>query len=44
LGGQDHPLAAIGYLSGAIAGPIWTIWFGRFFLAEMAPAALAGAT
>ena len=44
LGGQDHPLAAIGYLSGAIAGPIWTIWFGRLLLAEKVPAALAGAT
>ena len=41
LGGQDHPLAAIGYLSGTIAGPIWTIWFGRLMLAEQVTA-LAG--
>lgn len=44
LGGQDHPLAAIGYLSGAIAGPIWVIWFGRLLLAEGVSAALAGTT
>jgi len=32
LGGQEHPLAASGYLIGAIAGPIWAIWLGRLLL------------
>lgn len=42
LGGQEHPLAAIGYLAGAIVGPIWTIWFGRLLLAKEVVVALVG--
>ncbi len=31
--GQQHPLVMIGFLIGAIAGPIWAIWLGRLLLA-----------
>lgn len=30
--GQQHPLVMIGFLIGAIAGPIWAIWLGRLLL------------
>jgi len=30
--GQQHPLVMIGFLIGAIAGPIWAIWLGRMLL------------
>ena len=29
LSGPQHPLAAIGFLVGAIASPVWAIWLGR---------------
>lgn len=32
LGGQDHPLAAIGGLTALICYPIWAVWFGRILL------------
>lgn len=32
LGGQEHPLALIGFLLGSVAGPIWAIWLGRLLL------------
>lgn len=28
-GGQNHPLAVIGFLTNAISVPIWTIWMGN---------------
>ncbi|MDX1612769.1 MAG: hypothetical protein R3300_00590 [Candidatus Promineifilaceae bacterium] len=31
-GGQEHPLAAVGFLIGAVAVPIWSIWLGRLLL------------
>ncbi len=33
LGGQEHPLTAIGGLTAVICYPIWAIWFGRILLA-----------
>jgi hypothetical protein len=33
LGGEQHPLAAAGYLVGFIAGIGWTAWLARFLLA-----------
>ncbi len=33
LGGQEHPLAAIGGLTAVVCYPIWAIWFGRILLA-----------
>lgn len=42
IGGQQHPLAAIGYLSSVLTGPIWAIWLGRVLLkGEIAFASLA---
>jgi hypothetical protein len=32
LGGQEHPLTAIGGLIAAICYPIWATWFGRILL------------
>ncbi len=32
IGGQEHPLAAIGFLVGLIGGVIWPISMGRLFL------------
>ena len=32
LGGQEHPLSAIGGLIAAIGYPIWAVWFGRILL------------
>jgi hypothetical protein len=32
LGGQEHPLTAIGGLTAVICYPIWAIWFGRIVL------------
>jgi hypothetical protein len=29
LSGPQHPLAAIGFLVGAVASPAWAIWLGR---------------
>lgn len=29
LGGQEHPLAAVGFLVAAVAGPLWTFWLAR---------------
>ncbi len=36
-GGQEHPLAAIGFLVGLIGGVIWPIWIGRLFLSGAIP-------
>lgn len=33
LGGQEHPLTAIGGLAAGVCYPIWAIWFGRMLLA-----------
>lgn len=33
LGGQEHPLVAIGGLTAVIFYPIWAIWFGQMLLA-----------
>jgi hypothetical protein len=30
--GQENPLVMIGFLIGAIAGPVWAIWLGRMIL------------
>lgn len=30
--GPQNPLVAIGFLIGAIAGPVWAIWLGRMLL------------
>ncbi len=32
LGGWENPLAALGYLVGALSGPAWAIWFGKLLL------------
>jgi hypothetical protein len=32
LGGQQHPLAAGGYLLSVLTGPVWAIWLGRLLL------------
>ena len=32
LGGQQHPLAAVGGLTAVICYPIWAVWFGRLLL------------
>lgn len=32
LAGQQHPLVMIGFLIGAVTGPIWAIWLGRMLL------------
>jgi MFS family permease len=31
--GQENPLVMIGFLIGAVTGPIWAIWLGRLLLA-----------
>jgi hypothetical protein len=33
MAGQENPLVMIGFLIGAVAGPIWAIWLGRLLLA-----------
>lgn len=33
LGGEQHPLAAIGYVAGFIAGMVWAGWLSRYLLA-----------
>ncbi|NJN53805.1 MAG: hypothetical protein HC804_03030 [Anaerolineae bacterium] len=38
LGGQEHPLAAIGGLTAVIIYPIFAIWFGRILLSGLTPA------
>lgn len=37
LGGQQHPLAATGYLTSIITGLAWTIWLGRLLLSNRMP-------
>jgi hypothetical protein len=32
LEGPQHPLAAVGFLFGAIAMPVWAFWLGRLWL------------
>ena len=32
LGGQEHPLAAIGGLITVVCYPAWAVWFGRLLL------------
>ncbi len=32
IGGQQHPLALVGFLAAFILGPIWAIWLGRVLL------------
>jgi MFS family permease len=32
MAGQENPLVIIGFLIGAVIGPIWTIWLGRILL------------
>jgi len=32
LRGPEHPLAAVGFLFGAIAVPVWAFWLGRLWL------------
>ncbi len=34
IGGQKHPMAAIGFVINAVAVPIWAIWLGRLILTE----------
>lgn len=31
LGGQQHPLAAIGFVAAFVAVPVWCLWLGRLF-------------
>jgi hypothetical protein len=38
LGGQQHPLAAVGGLTAVICYPIWAVWFGRLLLRGRVPA------
>lgn len=43
LGGWENPLAALGYLVGALTGPVWAIWLGRLLLdGRLATVAMAG--
>ena len=32
VGGPQHPLAMVGFLTTALVGPVWAIWFGRLLL------------
>jgi len=32
LGGQQHPVAALGFAITFIGGPIWAIWLGRLLM------------
>jgi hypothetical protein len=32
LGGQQHPLAMLGFITAAFIGPVWAIWLGRLLL------------
>jgi hypothetical protein len=32
LGGDQHLLAALGFLVGVVASPLWSIWLGRLLL------------
>lgn len=41
LGGQEHPLAAAGFIAAAVAGPVWTFWLARL-LANSHPALRLG--
>jgi hypothetical protein len=38
LGGQQHPLAAVGGLTAVICYPVWAVWFGRLLLSGRVPA------
>ena len=38
LGGQQHPLAAVGGLTAVICFPNWAVWFGRLLLSGRVPA------
>jgi hypothetical protein len=38
LGGQQHPLAAVGGLTAVICYPVWAIWLGRLLLSGRVPA------
>jgi hypothetical protein len=38
LGGQQHPLAAVGGLGAVICYPVWAVWFGRLLLSGRVPA------
>jgi hypothetical protein len=38
LGGQQHPLAAVGGLTAVICYPIWAVWFSRLLLRGRVPA------
>lgn len=33
VGGEQHPLTAVGYVAGFIAGFVWSFWLARFLLA-----------
>ena len=44
LGGQQHPLSAIGYLVGTVAGIVWAFWLGRLLLNRDPLLRLGGAT
>ncbi len=35
LGGQEHPLTAVGGLTAVITYPIFAIWFGRILLSDL---------
>ena len=37
LKGPEHPLAAVGFLLGAIAVPVWAFWLGRLWLNGSVP-------
>jgi len=37
IGGQEHPLAAVGFLAGGVAIPVWAFWMGKFLAASHAP-------
>jgi hypothetical protein len=32
LGGQQHPLAAIGFMANGLTAPVWTFWLARLLL------------
>ena len=38
LGGQQHPLAAVGGLTAVICYPVWALWFGRLLISGRLPA------
>lgn len=37
IGGQEHPLAVLGFIAGAVAVPVWALWLGKFLASSHPP-------